>query len=156
MFDEAENLDVHPYFRTKHESERVVREECTRPWRVYRPGIVVGDSQTGEIDKIDGPYYFFKLLQRARRVLPPWMPAVGVEGGEINIVPVDYVAAAMDHIAHEHGLDGQAFSLTDPRPKTRRRGDQHVREGGRTRREAAMRLDSADDRPGHAAWSRAA
>ena len=44
---------------------------CTRPWRVYRPGIVVGDSRTGEIDKIDGPYYFFKALQRARRVLPP-------------------------------------------------------------------------------------
>jgi short-subunit dehydrogenase/thioester reductase-like protein len=118
MFDEAERLDTHPYFRTKHESERVVREECDRPWRVYRPGIVVGDSRTGEIDKIDGPYYFFKLLQRARRVLPSWLPAVGVEGGEINIVPVDYVAAAIDHIAHEPGLDRQAFHLTDPNPRT--------------------------------------
>jgi NAD(P)-dependent dehydrogenase (short-subunit alcohol dehydrogenase family) len=118
MFDEAERLDVHPYFRTKHESERVVREECTRPWRVYRPGIVVGDSRTGEIDKIDGPYYFFKLLQRARRVLPSWLPAIGVEGGEINIVPVDFVAAAIDHISHEPGLDGQAFHLTDPNPRT--------------------------------------
>ena len=118
MFDEAERLDTHPYFRTKHESERVVREECARPWRVYRPGIVVGDSRTGEIDKIDGPYYFFKLLQRARRVLPAWLPAVGVEGGEINIVPVDFVAAAIDHIAHEPGLDRQAFHLTDPNPRT--------------------------------------
>ena len=70
MFEEAEDLDTHPYFRTKHESERVVREECSRPWRVYRPGIVVGDSRTGEIDKVDGPYYVFKLLQQARRVLP--------------------------------------------------------------------------------------
>ena len=96
----------------------VVREECARPWRVYRPGIVVGDSRTGEIDKVDGPYYFFKLLQRARRVLPAWLPTVGVEGGEINIVPVDYVAAAIDHIAHQPGLDGQAFYLTDPNPKT--------------------------------------
>ncbi len=118
MFDEAENLDTHPYFRTKHESERVVREECARPWRVYRPGIVVGDSRSGEIDKIDGPYYFFKLLQRARRVLPAWLPAVGVEGGEINIVPVDFVADAIDHIAHQPGLDGRAFHLTDPNPKT--------------------------------------
>ena len=118
MFEEAEKLDNHPYFRTKHESERVVREECARPWRVYRPGIVVGDSRTGEIDKIDGPYYFFKALQRARRVLPSWLPTVGVEGGEINIVPVDFVAAAMDHIAHQPGLDGQAFHLTDPNPKT--------------------------------------
>jgi short-subunit dehydrogenase len=118
MFDEAERLDTHPYFRTKHESERVVREECSRPWRVYRPGIVVGDSRTGEIDKVNGPYYAFKLLQQARRVLPTWLPAVGVEGGEINIVPVDYVADAIDYIAHKPGLDGQAFSLTDPHPKT--------------------------------------
>jgi NAD(P)-dependent dehydrogenase (short-subunit alcohol dehydrogenase family) len=118
MFDEAEDLDTHPYFRTKHESERIVREECPRPWRVYRPGIVVGDSRTGEIDKVDGPYYFFKLLQRARRLLPGWLPTVGVEGGEINIVPVDFVAAAIDHIAHEPGLDGRAFHLTDPKPKS--------------------------------------
>jgi NAD(P)-dependent dehydrogenase (short-subunit alcohol dehydrogenase family) len=118
MFDEAEDLDTHPYFRTKHESERVVREECRRPWRVYRPGIVVGDSRSGEIDKIDGPYYMFKLLQQARRVLPGWLPTVGIEGGEINIVPVDFVAAAIDHIAHEPGLDGRAFHLTDPKAKT--------------------------------------
>ena len=118
MFDEAEKLDVNPYFRTKHEAERVVREECQRPWRVYRPGIVVGDSRSGEIDKIDGPYYVFKSLQRARRVLPAWLPTVGVEGGVINIVPVDYVAAAMDHIAHKPKLDGKVFHLTDPNAKT--------------------------------------
>jgi short-subunit dehydrogenase len=117
MFDEAEKLDNNPYFRTKHEAERLVREGSTRPWRVYRPGIVVGDSRTGAIDKIDGPYYFFKSLQRARKVLPSWLPTVGVEGGEINIVPVDYVAAAIDHIAHEPGLDGRAFHLTDPNPR---------------------------------------
>jgi short-subunit dehydrogenase len=118
MFDEAERLDTNPYFRTKHESERLVREEYSRPWRVYRPGIVVGDSRTGQIDKVDGPYYFFKALQRARRVLPSWLPTVGIEGGEINIVPVDYVAAAIDHIAHQPDLDGRAFHLTDPNPKS--------------------------------------
>ncbi|HWA54227.1 MAG TPA: SDR family oxidoreductase, partial [Solirubrobacterales bacterium] len=118
MFEEAEGLDTHPYFRTKHESERVVRAESRRPWRVYRPGIVVGDSRTGEIDKVDGPYYGFKLLQQMRRVLPSWLPTLGVEGGEINIVPVDYVADAIDYISHQPDLDGQAFSLTDPNPKT--------------------------------------
>ncbi|HET8566902.1 MAG TPA: SDR family oxidoreductase [Solirubrobacterales bacterium] len=117
MFDEAERLDNNPYFRTKHESERLVRDECRRPWRVYRPGIVVGDSRTGEIDKIDGPYYFFKTLQRLRR-MPSWLPTVGIEGGEINIVPVDYVAAAIDHIAHKPRLNGRAFHLTDPDPHT--------------------------------------
>jgi NAD(P)-dependent dehydrogenase (short-subunit alcohol dehydrogenase family) len=118
MFEEAEKLDTHPYFRTKHESERVVRQESRRPWRVYRPGIVVGDSRSGEIDKVDGPYYFFKVLQQARRALPSWLPLLGVEGGEINIVPVDFVADAIDHIAHQPDLDGQAFSLTDPHPKS--------------------------------------
>jgi short-subunit dehydrogenase len=118
MFDEAQRLDNNPYFRTKHESERIVREEYSRAWRVYRPGIVVGDSRTGEIDKIDGPYYLFKALQRARKVLPSWLPTIGVEGGEINIVPVDYVAAAMDHIAHKPKLNGKVFHLTDPNPKT--------------------------------------
>lgn len=118
MFEEAENLDTHPYFRTKHESERVLREGYTRPWRIYRPGIVVGDSRTGEIDKVDGPYYFFGLIKRLRAALPQWMPMIGIEGKRINIVPVDFVAAAIDHIAHQPGLDGQAFHLTDPNPKT--------------------------------------
>ena len=118
MFEEAQELDNHPYFRTKHDSERVVREECERPWRVYRPAIVIGDSETGEMDKVDGPYYFFKLIQRLRAALPPWMPTIGIEGKEINVVPVDFVADAMDHIAHLEGLDGQAFHLVDPKPKT--------------------------------------
>ena len=114
MFEEAEKVDNHPYFQTKHESEAVVREECEVPWRVYRPGIVVGHSETGEMDKVDGPYYFFKLLQRVRNAVPSWFPGIGIEGRKINIVPVDFVAKAMDHIAHIEGLDGQAFHLTDP------------------------------------------
>ncbi len=120
MFEEAERLDTHPYFRTKHESERVVREECERPWRVYRPGIVVGHSETGEMDKIDGPYYFFKLIRLVRSTVPQWMPMVGIEGREVNIVPVDFVARAMDHIAHldDPKWDRRAFSLTDPNPHT--------------------------------------
>jgi len=115
MFEEAENLD-HPYFATKHESEKIVRKETKGAWRVYRPGMVVGDSKTGEMDKIDGPYYFFKLIQRIRQLLPPWMPTIGIEGGRINIVPVDYVVDAMDHISHQPKLDNRAFHLTDPEP----------------------------------------
>ena len=115
MFEEAEELD-HPYFRTKHDSEGIVRNECKTPWRVYRPGMVVGHSQTGEIDKIDGPYYFFKLIQKMRKMLPSWVPTIGIEGGRINVVPVDYVVDAMDYIAHKKGLDGGCFHLTDPAP----------------------------------------
>ena len=117
MFEEAEGLED-PYFRTKHESEGMVRRDCVVPWRVYRPGVVVGHSQTGEIDKIDGPYYFFKLIQKARQVIPQWLPLVGIEGGPINLVPVDFVARALDHIAHLEGRDGDTFHLVDAQPKT--------------------------------------
>jgi NAD(P)-dependent dehydrogenase (short-subunit alcohol dehydrogenase family) len=115
MFDQAVGLE-NPYFRTKHESEGLVRHKCSIPWRIYRPGIVVGNSKTGEIDKIDGPYYFFKLIQKMRRALPSWMPTIGLEGARLNIVPVDYVVQAMDHIAHQPRQDGKCFHLTDPNP----------------------------------------
>jgi len=116
MFDEGQRLPS-PYHRTKFESERIVRDQPYTPWRVYRPGIVVGDSQTGEMEKIDGPYYFFKAIQRMRRLLPEWVPLVGLDLGHTNVVPVDWVAGALEHIAHEPDLDGRAFHLTDPRPQ---------------------------------------
>ena len=116
MFEEAEGLDD-PYFRTKHDSEGLVRTSCPVPYRIYRPGIVVGHSKTGEIDKIDGPYYLFTLIKKMRRALPQWVPALGIEGGKINLVPVDFVVDAMDHIAHKRGLDGKCFHLVDPDPK---------------------------------------
>lgn len=115
MFEEAENLQ-HPYFKTKHDSEALVRNKVKGAWRVYRPSFVVGDSKTGEMDKVDGPYYFFKLIQRMRKMVPAWVPTIGLEGGRINLVPVDYVVNAMDHIAHQPNLDGKAFHLTDPNP----------------------------------------
>ena len=116
MFEEAQGLE-HPYFRTKHDSEGIVRNECSIPWRAYRPGLVVGHSETGEMDKVDGPYYFFKGIQKMRRMLPAWMPTLGIEGSRINMVPVDYVAKATVHIVHKPKLDGRAFHLTEPKPK---------------------------------------
>ncbi|MBA3980947.1 MAG: short chain dehydrogenase, partial [Alcanivorax sp.] len=111
MFEEAGPLDD-PYLFTKHESERLVRETSTIPWRIYRPSMVVGHSRTGEIDKVDGPYYLFKLIQRLHDLLPPWIPLLGIEGGRFNIVPVDFVADAIDHLAHLPGRDGECFHLT--------------------------------------------
>ena len=93
MFEEAEDLD-HPYYRTKHDSEGLVRANGRIPFRIYRPGVVVGHSKTGFIDKIDGPYYFFKALQKMRESWPRWIPLVGLEGGYVNLVPVDYVVNA--------------------------------------------------------------
>ncbi|MAA74299.1 MAG: short chain dehydrogenase [Salinisphaeraceae bacterium] len=112
MFDEGQPVR-HPYYRTKFQSEKIVRDECTVPWRVFRPGMVVGHSQTGEIDKIDGPYYLFKTIQKVRDTLPKWMPLLGIEGGEMPVVPVDYVIDAMDSIAHLEAKkwDNQAYFL---------------------------------------------
>ena len=112
-FEEASGLD-HPYFRTKHESEALVRDTCRVPWRVYRPGMVVGHSRSGAIDKIDGPYYLFKTIQKVRELVPRWVPLIGFEGGHINVVPVDFVAAALVHLAHVPGQDQRCFHLTDP------------------------------------------
>ncbi|TML82190.1 MAG: SDR family oxidoreductase [Actinobacteria bacterium] len=116
----AHHVLPHAYHRTKFESEKVVREGIKAPLRVYRPGIVVGHSQTGEMDKVDGPYYFFKLIQRLRHALPEWFPVVGPEGKKVNIVPVDFVARALDHIAHlpADELPGDTFHLTEPDPLT--------------------------------------
>ncbi|HEY8740458.1 MAG TPA: SDR family oxidoreductase [Candidatus Dormibacteraeota bacterium] len=115
MFDEGQDLG-HPYYATKFEAEKIVRSEATVPFRIYRPGIVIGSSETGEADKIDGPYYGFKIMQRLRESLPNWAPLIGPEGFALNIVPVDFVARAIDHIGHKDGLDGRTFHIVDPKP----------------------------------------
>src|SRR6266581_9023739 len=112
MFDEGQALD-HPYYKTKYEAESMVRASSVR-YRIYRPGLVIGSSETGAADRIDGPYYAFKLIQRLRNAIPPWVPLLGLEGGQINIVPVDFVARAIDVIAHLPDGDGETFHITDP------------------------------------------
>jgi NAD(P)-dependent dehydrogenase (short-subunit alcohol dehydrogenase family) len=143
MFDEDQELP-HAYHRSKFESERVARTELKAPLRVYRPGIVVGHSETGEMDKIDGPYYFFKLIQKLRYALPQWFPLAGPEGKNVNLVPVDFVARAMDHIAHmdDSDLYGNTFHLVDPEPLT---VGQSMNEFARAAHapEFAMRIDSS-------------
>lgn len=115
MFEEGQPLPS-PYHRTKYESEKIIRDESTIPWRVYRPAIVVGHSETGAMDKVDGPYYMFPAIKRLR-ALPAWLPLVGVDLGDTNLVPVDYVAKAMDHLAHLPDRDGEAFHLVNPEPQ---------------------------------------
>ncbi|MEX2195593.1 MAG: SDR family oxidoreductase [Thermoleophilaceae bacterium] len=117
MFEEDQKLP-HAYHSTKYESEKLVRDGIDAPLRVYRPGIVVGHSETGEMDKVDGPYYFFTLIKKLRHALPAWFPLAGPEGGKAWLVPVDFVAQAMDHIAHadDGDLPGNTFHLVDSKP----------------------------------------
>ncbi len=130
MFDEGQHLPS-PYHRTKYESEKIVRTEATVPWRVYRPAIVVGHSETGAMDKVDGPYYFFPLMKRMRDNLPGWLPLVGVDLGDTNVVPVDYVAKAMDHLAPPARPRRRGVPPGQPRPAAGRRHDQRVLQGRR-------------------------
>ena len=116
MFDEGQRLPS-PYHATKFEAERLVRDQHDVAWRVYRPAIVVGHSRTGAMDKVDGPYYFFPALARLTS-LPAWLPLVGPDLGDTNVVPVDFVAAAMDTLMHKGGLDGRAFHLVSPKPQS--------------------------------------
>ena len=100
--------------RTTSTSRRTCRRRITRPssrpscwcarrpglrYRVYRPAVVVGDSRTGEMDKVDGPYYFFGLLAKLA-VLPRFTPMVLPDTGRTNIVPVDYVVDALVELMH--------------------------------------------------------
>ncbi|MER6758554.1 MULTISPECIES: SDR family oxidoreductase [Amycolatopsis] len=114
MFDVGQRL-ITPYHRTKFEAEKLVRDQHEVPWRVYRPAIVVGDSQTGEMDKIDGPYYLFPAISRLAGL--PDIPSAGPDLGDTNVVPVDYVAKALLELVTTPGLDGRAFHLVNPEPQ---------------------------------------
>lgn len=111
-FDVSQELPT-PYHQTKFEAEQLVREAHDVRHRIYRPAVVVGDSRTGEMDKVDGPYYFFGMLSRLA-VLPKITPMMVPNTGRTNIVPVDYVVDAMVALLHADGRDGQTFHLTSP------------------------------------------
>ncbi len=111
-FDVAQDLPT-PYHQTKFEAELLVRSEPGLRYRVYRPAVVVGDSRTGEMDKVDGPYYFFPILAKLAK-LPSLTPVLLPDTGRTNIVPVDYVADAVTELIHAPGRDPQTFHLTAP------------------------------------------
>lgn len=107
-----------PYFRSKWYAERIVRSRARVLTRIYRPGVVVGNSQTGEMTKIDGAYFAFAGLRRLSR-LPAWLPLVGPRGGPANVVPADWVAAAIDGLLDlpaERFGPGSTFHLVPERP----------------------------------------
>ncbi|QDG52984.1 SDR family oxidoreductase [Persicimonas caeni] len=130
--DEGQGHKNH-YESTKFWAEvEVQRRSKEIPTAIFRPGIVVGDSRTGETFKYDGPYYLMKLLRR----LPDWMPMVNIGKGEtvVNLVPIDFVADAMAFLGNKEGVEGQIFQLADPNPM-------------RARDVVALTLDSMNKAP---------
>jgi thioester reductase-like protein len=124
----GQQFDNH-YAYTKFLAEVEVREAAgDLPIAIYRPGVVVGDSTTGEMDKIDGPYYLlvpFMKIQALTRSISPIIPtffplAPGGNHIKCHIVPVDYVVNCLDYISRKKGIEGKTFSLTDPNPPSMR------------------------------------
>lgn len=115
-----EDLDVGQSFQnhyeaTKFEAERLVRAAMADglPATIYRPGIVVGDSATGETQKYDGPYFVLSFLRRQPKVafLPELDSSV-----KASMVPRDFVIAAMDELSVLDKSQGKTYALTDPSP----------------------------------------
>ncbi|PEN12267.1 3-beta hydroxysteroid dehydrogenase [Longibacter salinarum] len=105
------------YEETKYHAEVIVQGRMDAvPTIIFRPAVVVGDSETGETAKFDGPYFILKALQK----LPPvtLMTRIGSGTREVNLVPVDYVIDAMTYLQNQEENIGKTFHLTDPNPLT--------------------------------------
>jgi nucleoside-diphosphate-sugar epimerase len=76
---------------------------------------VVGDSTTGETQKYDGPYTVIRWLLKQPRVAV--MPVVGdTRAHTLNVVPRDFVVAAIAHLSAAPASRGKVYQLADPAP----------------------------------------
>jgi nucleoside-diphosphate-sugar epimerase len=117
---------------TRARAEKLARQRMAKiPIAVLRPSTIVGDSQTGEIDRFDGPYLFILLMATAPPDLAIPMPAPG--DAPLHLVPIDYVVRAAHAIARDPRAPGRTFHVTDPHPLAARRVFELVAEAfGRT------------------------
>ena len=105
------------YEETKYLAEiEVERLKATLPVTIYRPSVVVGDSQTGETTKYDGIYYLVHYLRKAPILLR--IMNVGNNDVRLNLVPVDFVVDAIATLAHDQVALGKTIALADPDPLT--------------------------------------
>jgi thioester reductase-like protein len=108
------------YEETKFKAEKLVRKAAeSLPVTIYRPSSVVGDSQTGEIDRFEGPYYLGILLVTSPLAVPLPLPGNGV--APLNVVPVDFVAEATWTLSRDPRAVGKTLHLVDPNPMSARR-----------------------------------
>ncbi|MBI2893188.1 MAG: SDR family oxidoreductase [Deltaproteobacteria bacterium] len=107
------------YERTKFRAERILRRVAsTLPITVYRPTSIVGDSRTGEIDRLDGPYHVVSLIVRSP--VDVSLPLPGRADGHLHLVPLDYVVDAAYAIGRRPESAGGTFHLVDPAPLSAR------------------------------------
>ena len=120
-----DDLDAGQVFRnhyesTKYEAEVLVRKAMADelPATVYRPGIVVGDSQTGETLKYDGPYFLATFMRRQPGPVAVVPQMADPDEVRFGLVPRDFVIAAMDELSVLDHSAGRTYALTDPHPPT--------------------------------------
>ena len=106
------------YEETKQLAEIEVRKRMARiPATVYRPSVVVGDSETGATQKFDGPYFVIQWLMRQPRVAV--LPVVGRPSQyRFNVVPRDFIIRAIAHLSGLTTSAGKTYALADPHPLT--------------------------------------
>ncbi|HWM09639.1 MAG TPA: SDR family oxidoreductase [Solirubrobacteraceae bacterium] len=108
------------YESTKFQAEVWVRQLLDRiPTTILRPAIVVGDSQTGETQKFDGPYYLLRAIAQAERQGRPPVQ-IGASDATFNVVPVDFVVDSIAAVADDPATVGETLHLVDPHPVTTR------------------------------------
>ncbi len=113
------------YEKTKLQAEMLVREaDFLDPPTIYRPSIIVGDSQTGYTTTYHGFYAPLKLAHTMASKV-----ARGAIGGDLlvaalgikdrdrkNFVPVDWVSSVLCHIHGREELRGTTYHVTSPSP----------------------------------------
>jgi thioester reductase-like protein len=115
-----EELDCGQRFRnayeeSKFQAERLVRDAARKlPITIFRPGVIVGDSKTGEIDKFDGPYYLLVLIVASP--LDVHLPLPGRGSAPLHLVPINFVVDAARALSQDPRAVGKTFHLTDPAP----------------------------------------
>lgn len=113
------DLDVGQSFKNYYEETKFLAEvevvKVGLPYTIYRPGIVVGDSHTGQTAKFDGPYFALRAMLRLPS--PGVFMRVGSGNNTINLVPVDFVVEALAQLAQAGG-EGKTYHLTNPQPPT--------------------------------------
>jgi thioester reductase-like protein len=107
------------YEETKYLAEIEVRRrrDTGLPVTIYRPGIVVGDSRTGETQKYDGPYFVLRWLLKQPTVAVLPVPG-GTDRLRVNLVPRDFVVGAIAALSALDGSEGACYQLADPDPPT--------------------------------------
>lgn len=109
-----------PVEETLGRAERCARAAMSElPIVVLRPTQIIGDSTTGEVDRLDGPYTLIVLILSAPQDMIIPLPTRGE--APMHLVPIDYVVRAARAIGRSDAAVGRTFHLADPRPLTVRR-----------------------------------